>query len=130
MVSSVLQFYFPSSAGLKLGMLCSTLPVLGYRSVAVTSASCDFERSCHVAEAVWKLLCRPGWTQMHRDLSGSGSQMLGLKVYTTTSSLLPLLWSGNRCLNIRTLHDSDVEDNFLLTREINNFKYNVSSFTY
>lgn len=36
----------------------------------------------------WNLLCRPGWPLIYRDLTGSASWVLELKVYTTTLSCI------------------------------------------
>jgi hypothetical protein len=34
----------------------------------------------------WNLLCRPGWSQTHRNPPASASPVLGLKTCTTTAT--------------------------------------------
>ena len=50
----------------------------------------------------WNLLCRQGWHRPPRDLPTSASQVLGLKVCTTTpGGLLTSI-----CTNLATLQES------------------------
>ena len=42
---------------------------------------------CSFAACLGTSSCRPGWPQTHRDLPTSASQVLGLKVCTSTARL-------------------------------------------